>query len=79
MPTEVIFKWVTYLPVDGRGHFLGSCELEGVDHSQDLIKIASCGGWIQQRKFEPFVRSNDKHLDEGGETDESQRFTWIRF
>lgn len=53
----------TYLPVGRRGHSFPGCELEGVHHSQDLVKVASGGGRVEERQFEPFVGADDKHLN----------------
>ena len=57
------------LPVDGRGDLLGGGELETVNDSDDLVKVAARGGWVEQRQLQPLVRADDedgsdnKHLN----------------
>lgn len=60
----------TYLPVGWGGHSLGGRELERVHRSQDLVKVASGGGGVEQRQLQPLVGTDDEHLNaaekEGG-------------
>lgn len=60
--TEVAFEGVTYPPVSRCGHSFPRCGLEWVYHSQNLIKVASSGGRVEEGQFQPFVGANDKHL-----------------
>lgn len=53
---------VSYLPVGRCGHPPLRCELEGVEHPQELVKVASCAGWVEQWQLQPLVGAYDKHL-----------------
>mmetsp|Transcript_22483 Transcript_22483/g.58632 ORF Transcript_22483/g.58632 Transcript_22483/m.58632 type:complete len:297 (-) Transcript_22483:32-922(-) len=48
-------------PVGGGGHAVHSRELQGVDHAQDLVKVAPRGGGVQQRELELLVGADDEH------------------
>lgn len=52
-----------YLPISRGGHSFSGCELERVHHSQDLVKVASGGGGIEQRQLQPLVGTDNKHLN----------------
>lgn len=57
-------RWTgTYLPVGWGGHSLGGRELERVHRSQDLVKVASGGGGVEQRQLQPLVGTDDEHLN----------------
>lgn len=62
VPTEVTVWRVTYLPVSRCWYFFRRCDLEGVHHAQNLIKVASGGGRVEKGQFQLFVRADDKHL-----------------
>lgn len=53
----------TYLPVGWGGHSLGGRELERVHRSQDLVKVASGGGGVEQGQLQPLVGTDDEHLN----------------
>jgi len=53
------------LPVNRCGHLAGGCELEAVNHSQDLVKVSPCCGWVEQRQLQPLVRANDEDCPAG--------------
>lgn len=57
---------VTYLPVSRRGHTLGRRELERVHHSQDLVKVASGGGGVEEGQLQTLVRADDEDLKRRG-------------
>ena len=41
--------------------------LETVHCTNDLVKVAAGGGWVQQRQLEGLVRSNHEHGSEDGD------------
>lgn len=51
-----------HLPVHGGSDLLVCCELQGVHHSQDLIKVSPGGGWVQDREFQLLIWAKNEHL-----------------
>lgn len=41
-------------------YFMLGCELQGVDHPQNLVKIATCTRWVQNGQLEVSLRIHDK-------------------
>src|SRR5215211_6737991 len=53
------------LPVDrGRDPVRGG-ELQGVDHAQDLVEVATCGHGIDENELELLVRPDDEDVAHG--------------
>lgn len=52
----------SHLPVHRGGNLLVCCQLQGVHHSQDLIKISPSGGWVQDGEFQLLIRAKYEHL-----------------
>lgn len=57
---------MTHPPVGRRGQLSPGRQLEGVHHPQDLVKVASGGGRVEDRQLQLFVRADDKHLRREG-------------
>jgi len=53
------------LPVNRCGHLAGGCELEAVNHSQDLIKVSPCCGRVEEGQLQPLVWANDEDCPAG--------------
>lgn len=56
------FCSLPHLPVHRGSDLLVCCQLQGVHHSQDLIKVSSGGGWVQDGEFQLLIRAKNKHL-----------------
>lgn len=56
-----------HLPVHRGSDLLVSCQLQGVHHSQDLIKVSPSGGWVQDGQLQLLVWAKNEHLDEQGD------------
>lgn len=54
-----------HLPVHRGSDLLVCCELQGVHHSQDLIKISPSGGWVQDGELQLLIRAKNEHLSTG--------------
>jgi len=53
------------LPVNRCGHLAGGCELEAVNHSQDLVKVSPCCGRVEEGQLQPLVWANDEDCPAG--------------
>ena len=51
---------LTVLPVGRGGHRVLCCELERVDDTEDLIKVASSGGRVEDGELQPVVRTHNE-------------------
>lgn len=65
-----------YLPINRCGNLLLCGELQGVDHSKQLIKIPSRGGRVEDGQLQLLVGANHKHL-KGVEMTQDQHNTQI--
>lgn len=54
-----------HLPVHRGSDLLVCRQLQGVHHSQDLIKVSPSGGWVQDGEFQLLIRAKNKHLSTG--------------
>lgn len=54
-----------HLPVHRGSDLLVRCQLQGVHHSQDLIKVSPGGGWVQDGEFQLLIRAKNEHLSTG--------------
>jgi len=51
-----------HLPVHRGSDLLVCRQLQGVHHSQDLIKVSPSGGWVQDGEFQLLIRAKNEHL-----------------
>lgn len=54
-----------HLPVHRGSDLLVCCQLQGVHHSQDLIKVSPSGGWVQDGEFQLLIWAKNEHLSTG--------------
>lgn len=54
-----------HLPVHRGSDLLVCRQLQGVHHSQDLIKVSPSGGWVQYGEFQLLIRAKNEHLSTG--------------
>merc|ERR1711910_208274 len=53
------------LPVNRCGHLAGGCELEAVNHSQDLVEVSPCCSRVEEGQLQPLVWANDEDCPAG--------------
>jgi len=66
----------TLSPVNRCGHFLCCSQLKTVHNTNDLIEVATCCSWIEQRQLEFLIRSNDE--DSSGSESNSSGILLLR-
>ena len=50
------------LPISWSCYFFLSGQLEGINHSQNLIKVSACGGRVQNGQLEPPKKNIQFHV-----------------
>jgi len=53
------------LPVNRCCHLAGRCQLQAVNHSQDLIKVPPCCSRVEEGQLQPLVWANDEDCPAG--------------